>query len=413
MTTVAEAMGDVATEEKIENVQPPRHDGQPYFPQPGIYFGMPEAEYHSIHACSASGLTHLSVSSMDYWAMSTLNQEREDEAEKADGKLTPRQLGQAYHAFIVEGAAAFEKRFVLALDKDEARFAAKAKDRPLCVTIADIRSAIEALDVKPKGTSKDALIEQLLELDPGAFIWDRMLSQYGRDHAGKTFISHKLFRRISIAKLMIEGDPQLKDAFHGGHAEVSIFWFCPTTGAPMKARLDYIKMNALVDLKSFSNMMGKPVQRAIDMAISNRKYFVPVVVYPEAIAAAKAMIVASEGKGCVWQYKPFDKGDGFIVWEPAPATGATLEWAWSWAHQPEPQVLFIFQQTGIAPVTRGRIMPTATTYMVNNSAIQFLKRKWVRCAKAYGTDPWLDFEPVVTTEDESLTWAATDFGEIE
>jgi len=412
MTTVAETMGDAPTDDTVWQVLPPIHEGQPQFPQPGIYFGMPEATYHAIHACSASGLKHLSVSSMDYWALSTLNQEREDEGEKDSGKLTPRQLGHAYHSYIVEGKNAFDKRFVLALDKDEAIMAAAKTGRTLCVTIADIRAAIEALDVKPKGTAKDPLIEQLLELDPQAFVWERMLSQYGRDHAGKTFISHKLFRRIAIAKLMIEGDPQLKDAFHGGHAEVSIFWFCPTTGAPMKARLDYIKMQALVDLKSFSNMQGKPVQRAIDMAISNNKYFIPVVVYLEAIAAAKQMIKDSEGKGTAWQYKWFDKGGGQLDYEPAPATGNLLDWCWKWAHQPEPQVLFIFQQTGIAPVTRGRIMPTATTYMINNSAVQFLKRKWVRCAKAYGTDPWLDFEPVVATEDESLTWAATDFGDV-
>ena len=411
--TVAETMGDKPTEEKVENVQPPRHDGQPYFPQPGIYFGMPEAEYHSIHACSASGLKHLSVSSMDYWALSTLNQEREEEGEKESGKLTPRQLGHAYHSYIVEGANAFDKRFVLALDKDEIKARAKATGRELCVTIADIRAAIDALDVKPKGTSKDALIEQLLDLDPGAFIWERMVSEHGRKHAGKTFISHKMFRRIAIAKLMIEGDPELKDAFHGGHAEVSIFWFCPTTGAPMKARLDYIKMNALVDLKSFGNMMNKPIQRAIDAAITNQKYYMPVVVYLEAIAAAKAMIVATKGKGTVWEYKPFDKGGGMIVWEPAPATGNLLDWVWKWAPQPEPQVMFIFQQTGIAPVTRGRIMPLHTHYMATQFAIQFLKRKWVRCAKAYGTDPWLDFEPVRTTADEELFNSASDFGDFE
>ena len=76
----------------------------------------------------------------------------------------------------------------------------------------------------------------------------------------------------------------------------------------MKARLDYIKMQALVDLKSFSNMQSKPVQRAIDMAIATRKYYIPVVVYLEAIAAAKAMMV-KRGQGCVCSYKPFESGE--------------------------------------------------------------------------------------------------------
>jgi hypothetical protein len=409
--TVAEIIGDKPSEpEEVVKVQPPRLGGQPPFPTPGIYFDMPEEEYHAIHACSASGLKHLSVSSMDYWAMSTLNQEREDETEKDSGKLTPRQLGHAYHSYIVEGEAAFNKRFVLALDKDEWRAKAKTTDRLLCITVADSRAALEALDIKPKGTAKDPLIEQLLEADPGAFVWDRMVSDHGRKHAGKAFISPKLFRRIAIAKLMIEGDPELKDAFNGGHAEVSIFWFCPTTGAPMKARLDYIKMQALVDLKSFGNQMGRPIQRAIDAAISNNKYFIPVVVYLEAIAAAKQMVRDTKG-ACICQYK-ITARDGRIEYERGQPTDNLTQWCWKWAHQPEPQVIFIFQQTGIAPVTRGRIMPTANIYMINNSAVQYLKRKWVRCALAYGTDPWLDFEPVMTTVDEELSWAATDFGDI-
>jgi hypothetical protein len=400
-------------EEKVVAIEPPCLPGAPRFPTPGIYFGMPDEEYHAIHACSASGLKHLSVSSMDYWAMSVLNQEREDEVEKESGKLTPRQLGQAYHAYIVEGIVAFEKRYAIALDKDDCKMRAMKHNRKLCVTVADIRAAIEGFDCKPKGTAKDPLIEQLLELDPDAYVWERMLSAHGKANAGKLLISAKLFRRIAIAHAMIAADPQLKDAFEGGHPEVSIFWHDPTTGAPMKARLDYIKMQALVDLKSFGNALGKPIQRAIDMAISNQKYFLPVVVYLEAIAAAKAMIKKTKGKGTVWQHRWFDRGDGGMAYEPAPAPEHLLKWCWQWAHQPEPQVLFVFQQTGIAPVTRGRIMPTATTYAVNAQAVQFLKRKWVRCAKAYGVDPWVDFERVVQTEDESLTWSATDFGELE
>jgi hypothetical protein len=412
-TTVAEAIGDeprVDAVDAVDMIDPPRHPHQPAFPDEGIYFGMPEDVYHSIHACSSSGLKKLSVSSMDYWATSLLNQEREEEAEKDSGKLTPKQLGHAYHSYIVEGPAVFDQRFAVALDKDEVRGKAAKIGRKLCVTIADIREAIDALGIKPKGTSKDALCDQLLEEDSLAFIWDRMVAAHNDANKGKTMISAKLHRRIAIAHAMITNDPQLKDAFTGGHAEVSIFWRCKTTGAPMKARLDYIKMMALVDLKSFSNMQGKPVQRAIDMAISNNKYFIPVVVYLEAIAAAKGMMKAAPKHRHPVFEGSFNK-DG--EWCARLAVPALIEWCWKWAHQPEPQVLFIFQQTGIAPVTRGRIMPTATTYMINNSAVQFLKKKWVRCAKAYGEGPWVDFEPVVQTEDESLTWSATDFGDVE
>lgn len=399
--TVAEAMGDEPIDKTVKRVTPPRHPTHPPFPEPGIYFGMPDDVYHAIHACSASGLKNLSVTSMDYWALSVLNQEREEISSGNSGALTGKQLGQAYHSFIVEGVLAFNERFAVALDKDVARTNAVGKGQPFCVTVADIRVAIDAAGAKPKGTSKDALADQLLDLVPDAVIWDREVAAHEAANAGKTMISSKLFRRIAIADAMIKNDPQLKDAFTGGHAEVSIFWYCPMTGAPMKARLDYIKLSYLIDLKSFSNMQNKPIQRAIDMAISNNKYFIPVVVYSEAIEMAKQMIRNSNG-GHVYQY---NAPDGCV--DPK-----LVDWCWKWAHQPEPEVIFIFQQTGIAPVTRGRKMERGTTYMVTKSAVEFLKKKWVRCAEAYDVDPWVDFEPVTRTVDESLTWAATDFGDV-
>jgi hypothetical protein len=152
-------------------------------------------------------------------------------------------------------------------------------------------------------------------------------------------------------------------------------------------------------LKSFSNKGRKPIQRAIDMAISYEKYFIPVVVYLEAIEAAKKMVRDSKG-GCLFT------GTGVI--DPK-----LVEWCWKWAHQPEPEVLFVFQQTGIAPVTRGRIMNQGGSFEVTKNAVQYLKRKWRKCAETYGVQPWVDFEPVRATVDEELTFAATDFGDLE
>lgn len=373
-------------EEVVANLEPPRLDGQPEFPPVGIYFGMSDEVYHSIHACSASGIKKLSASSMDYWANSPLNTERED-----DNETVAKMMGRAYHCRICEGAEVFADRYAVELDQAD-------YGDELCVTVAHLRKAIDALEVKPKGTAKDGLIDQLLDLDPEAKVWDRMIASHAEANAGKTLISPKLYRRIEIAAAMIGGDPQLKDAFAGGHAEVSVFWYDERTGAPMKARFDYLKMNHLVDLKSFANMQGKPVQRAIDMAISNQKYFIPVVVYLEAIEAAKKMIVATKGK-CVFALGEHGR------------ERSLRQWCWEWAHQPAPEVLFVFQQTGVAPVTRGRKMGRGTVFTVTDFAVQFLKRKWVKCATAYGTDPWLDIEPVTDTEDEAMTWAATDFGE--
>lgn len=408
MTT--ETIDEPQVEEVVTPLEPPRHPQQTPFPPVGIYFGMPHETYHSIPACSASGLKHLSISSMDYWARSLLNLDREDdEVPKDSGQLTPRQLGQAYHTYICEGMAAFVQRYAITLDKERIREVTLAKGLPFCVTVSDLRQAIDEAGGKPKGTSKEPLIDQLLEFVPGAVVWDRLVAKHLAVNFGKTMITPKLHRRIAVAEAMISGDPKLGKAFRGGHAEVSIFWFDEKTGVPMKARLDYLKMNTLVDLKSFGNQQGKPIQRAIDAAIANNKYYLPVVVYLEAIAAAKQMIRDTKSGVFQWYEADAPGNEGGDAGHGTPAH-ELYKWCWDWAHQPEPEVLFIFQQTGIAPVTRGRIMPTGNHYVITQGAVQDLKAKWRHCAETYGVDPWVDFEPVRTTADEEVGPWASDFG---
>lgn len=415
---VVETVGDLLGEAGVPPndpapVSPPTLPGAPTFPEPGIYFGMPEDVYHAIHACSASGLKALSTSSMDYWAKSVLNPDR------GDDDSVFKAMGRAYHCRICEGREAFAERYAVGLDK--ADYPSDWPDDeddslpdplPLCVTVAHIRRAIDLLGGKPKGTAKEPLIEQLQDLDPTWPIWDAMVKEHEEANAGKEIISATLNRRIEIAAAMIANDPQLRDAFTGGYPEVALFWYDKATGVPMKAKLDYLKLMAFVDLKSFSNRNGKPIQRAIDGVIANDKHYLPVVVYSEGIAAVKELVREMKG-ACVfaWVNDPseFEDGTGPLLAGPE-----LTKWCWQWAHQPEPDALYVYQQTGQAPVTRGRIMRRGATYDVTQMAVQWLKRKWLRCAETYGTDPWLDIEPITVTVDENLnSWTATEFGENE
>lgn len=398
--TVGDILGDTQeTPPPAPRVSPPRLEGQPPFPPPGIYFGMPEDTYHSIHACSASGLKKLMVSSMDYWASSPLNPELKD---KEDSIYM--ELGRAYHARICEGPVVFEQRYCIGLDKSD-------YGEDLCVTTDDIRKAIEAIDVKPKGTRKSDLIDQLRDAYVDAQmdqppVWDEEVADHKERNEDKVHLPRKQWNRIQIAARMIEADPNLAKAFTGGHAEVSLFWYDEVTGAPCKARLDYLKLQALVDLKSFSNMAGRPIERAIDFEIANRRYYIPVAFYLKGIAAVKQVIKGTP-LGHQWE-SVFGWHDG----EPVPMLDPdVLSWIGAWQEKPEPKVLFVFQQTGAAPVTRGRLMTTGSVYTVNKYAVEALMRKWVLCATTYGTEPWLDLGPVRETVDEEIPLSASDFGE--
>lgn len=329
-------------------------------PAPGIYFGMPEEEYHQAPALSNSGIKNLRVSSMIFWARSWLNPHP---VRKESGAM---ELGKAYDCRIIEGKTAFYQRYAQALDPEQYQKAAR--------TIDDLKDLLPA-SIKP-AKRKGELIEQVLEYEPDALIWDRVVEEHARRNEGKALLTAETLARIEIAAAMIERDPELCKAFTGGYPQVSIFWECPETGVPMKARLDYLKVRAIVDLKTFGNAMDRPVDHAIFHAMANQKYHIQAVVYQEAVAMAKRL----------------------------PAFGNVSEdWLLQFQKAPPPNFMFVFQMTGEAPVTRGKVFPAELmTSEVGKVVVKEMKEKFKNCLEHYGDAPWLDVAPISNFADEDF-----------
>lgn len=438
-----------------EPILPPRHEGQPDFPEPGIYFGMPEDEYHAIPALSASGLKKLSASSMDFWANSWLNLDREERQNQF------LDYGKAIHAFVLEGEEAYTSRYailpepkdfgedaVIYTSTDEIKAAiskhtemgpvkpvgskkqdlidqlaalAEKYDHPVKLegTVPELRERIAAFSeeqpVKPvtrvtvEGpdgdeisvpAQKSDLVTQLLSLQPNALVWDDIIQKHAVSNDGKTMLRAIDDKRIRLSARMIQGHEEINAAFTGGYAEVSFFWFCPETGVPMKSRADYLKMRAVVDLKSFSNTTGMPVDRAIERAIANMRYNVQHCVYDEAVAAIRS-IIRERGQLAVRSCD--DCGVDTHM--------ERVDFCEKWCAQEKPPAfIFVFQQSGIAPVTRGKVMPRANVFSITGQFITQMKRTWRECADAYGTDPWLDLSPLEEIDDDRIPLYATDLG---
>lgn len=323
----------------------------------GIFFGLPEEDYHAAHALSASGIKWLRISPLDFWARSSMNPEREPE-EESQAKV----IGKAYHKRIAEGRAAFLASFAPEVDP---------KDHPTALrTLDEIKEAIEAHGEKPKGKRKDDFIHQLHTLAPGTPIWGDIIGEHAEKHDGKTMLPADLMRRIEISAAMIEKHPDLRKAFTGGYPEVSIFWTDPEFGIPMKARLDYLKRAAVVDLKTFENMNGMPIDKAIARTIANYKYHIQAKLYLEAVRQAKRLI--REGK-------VFGEVDPAFLDALQKSDGHTF--------------LFVFQQKGVAPIARGVILPSLTLDM-GQVEIDDAKRRYAECRETFGPDPWIDASPV-------------------
>ena len=331
--------------------------------KPGVWFGLDENTYHSVPALSNSGIKNLRASPMIFWSRSWMNPKpvkRETEF---------MELGKAYDLRIMSGRDAFYAKYAAALDPEEYADALRTKD-DLIEAIQDLGGTVN------KSAKKEVLVAKLLELDPDAEIWDDIVQEHREECGERVLLGQDIINRIEVAARMLELDPQLCKAFNGGYPQVSIFWRCAETDVPMKARCDFVKLRAIVDLKTMGNPYDKPVDRAVASAMATQKYFIQAVVYQEAIAAAKMLPAFGEV-------------------DPA--------WLEAFRKAPPPEFLFVFQMTGEAPVTRGFTFPAnLLTSEVGKVIVKEAKEKFRECMAKYGADPWLDLAPIRAFDDSEF-----------
>lgn len=333
----------------------------------GIYFGLPEEDYHAQPRLSNSGIKHLLCSPTDFWVRSWMNPDREmDEDDSA-----ARQAGNAYHARILEGKDAFYSRYYI--DLDPANYPDAIR------TVDELKAALP--EGEKKSGSKPVLIERLLASNPDAIIWDTLKAEHEQANEGKIPLAPDFVKRIEIAAAFIEKHPDLSKAFTGGYPEVSIFW-TDENGIKMKSRVDYLKMRATVDLKSFGNQFGKPIDYAVTYSMASYKYHYQAAVYDEAVRAAKDMLKVH--------------GPKIVSGE------VDQEWLEKFAGVDEWQFLFVFQQTGVAPVARGYVFPRNLTYDCGRIAVNEAKRRYLECLETYGTDYWIDMTDVRSFDDDEF-----------
>jgi hypothetical protein len=313
---------------------------------PGAYFDMPEDVYHAAPALSSSGIRWLLVSNLDFWARSWMNPNPIE-----NGSSAAQISGTAYHKRILEGGAAFYDRYAPDLLPEEHPDALKTAD--------DIRRQLKELSLKVGG-NKPELINRLKEA--GNFpIWDDIYAAHCEKHAGKILLPQEQISEIEIAAAMIEKHPDLSRAFSGGHPEVSIFWIDEQTGILCKARLDYLKARAIVDLKTFSNPLAKPIDRAISTAVASGRLHIQATHYMEAVAMA-----------C---------HHGWIE------------------GSPDRTFLFVWQQSGKVPLARGKVFPKGSTFQLAYLQIREAMERFKACREKFGDDPWIDETPIEEFDD--------------
>lgn len=223
------------------------------------------AEHHAIRALSNSGMKDLAVSPLRYWYR-WINPAPKPEAEE---ETTAQKMGSALHCAVLESEEALESRYARALDPS---------DWPVCLdTIQEIRGYITDKGEKPKGTRKDEVIAQALEvmkrIGEAVPILQVEQGRFLAANEGKTILHPDEWERLAGMALALSEEPALKPILRSGKPEVSMLARDPETGVLLKARLDWMAPTVTLDLKTFTVKRGGSIDKAIHDAIYFEGYY--------------------------------------------------------------------------------------------------------------------------------------------
>jgi len=184
----------------------------------GIYFGLDEDLYHALPWCGSTDIKQLAFFPQDYWAGSAMNPLRDPPKEETPAM----RFGTAIHYGVLYGEEVFRKRYgYMAGDT--------GKDG---VSAEGLKDWITQQGGKPAK----------LKADNERMVWKQF---------DTILLTEDQFNKVLMAHRTIKSNPYLVEAFTKGFPEVSIFW--RQEGVPCKARIDYLKLKASVDLKSISS----------------------------------------------------------------------------------------------------------------------------------------------------------------
>jgi hypothetical protein len=273
----------------------------------GIYFGMSDAVYHTDRALGSTSIKKLIGNAPDFWWDSWMNP-----AHDGDDDTPSKIFGRQLHQCVLEGAEKFK-------DGHAPRYA--------------------------NGSTKEGKAE-IAEIKA----------------AGKVPVTFKDYGKILAASAFIKANKTLANAFEGGQPEVSVFW--TVDGIRYKARFDYLKMNAITDLKSLANPYGKEFEKACRDALAGYDYLISAEHYAEGRRQMKAL---------------FHQGKVFGACDP--------EWLAKVAANDRFAFVFVFWQKDGAPISHGVMLsPGNPLFAYARQMIGRAMDNYRRFLAEFGTD---------------------------
>lgn len=258
--------------------------------QEGIYFGMPEEEYHSIDYFSRSLCENFIVDDEEGWFHSSLNKERPKVEE-----TKAMALGSAIHCMFLEPDK-FSKKYVVKPTAED------FEDKTVLKTVDDIKEVLVNNSQKTSGKKSD-LIERVKPfLNDSTILYDEIMDSFTESvfENNSTVLPKEEMNLILNLKKSLDIRPKTKSLLTGGYPEVVIIWKDKKTSLMCKCRIDYLTTTGIIDLKSFSVKNKKNLYKQICDTITYSRYNLQFFIYYMAVARIITQI--NKGKAKVYGY---------------------------------------------------------------------------------------------------------------
>jgi hypothetical protein len=301
----------------------------------GVHFGLDEIEHHLDPAIGSSDLKRLLLSQTSYWWYSWMNPSRPP----VDKTTTDREEGKAIHKIVLEGVPGFKAAYLRRPDDRE----------------------------DASGSEKGILTKE----------WNKKAAA-----SGLKLLHGDAFDRAAFVGAAIAANPHLAEAFHGGMPEVTIIWV-DASGIRRKARIDYLKIVGIGDLKTIVNEREREFKAACRLQMRQLKMPLQAVYYMEGRAQLPKLVAEGLVHG--------DHDPGWLK-----KVAASKVFAWQW----------VFYQKSHAPqVWSTKLSPQNPFVRELQDDVRVALDRFTDGMKRFGAEQaWMDHEVPEELHKDDLTY---------
>lgn len=369
----------------------------------GIYFQLPETEYHALPRLSASGCNNLLTSPATFWADSWLNPEKVKEDEATEDEKTAAQIvGSAYHTARLEPHR-FDDLYVCEPDPD---------DYPKALMNGtQIGEALAELG-QAKKRAGETVVEQAARLYAAGYkghIWPLIKDDWEEQRGERFGLKPKVYREIKRDMERLHSNTDISPFLTGGQAEVSILW-TDKNGTRWKCRIDYLKPRHIVDLKTFENSFRKNLEQCVIDAVRFNRYYVPAYVYwcaAEEVRAGKLPIRKVQNaaqKDLIEQIR--ESQDPFEFWWIFQEKGGVpnvLARQLQMTAATHPHYLFQAPDEAGRELLKELMKSPSRIWDKAKIEVEHAEKLFRQCLDIWGAEPWGAMNPVSRIDDESFS----------